>query len=84
MLFGGKSAEHEVSLQSAKNVYAALDRERYDVVLIGIDKSGRWHWYGDSMNLLNEDDPKHISLGQAESPGGGARCGNLPAYYLGW
>ncbi len=68
LLFGGKSAEHEVSLQSAKNVYAALDRERYDVVLIGIDKSGRWHWYGDSMNLLNEDDPKHISLGPGGKP----------------
>jgi D-alanine-D-alanine ligase len=42
ILFGGRSAEHEVSLQSAKNVCDALDRNKYDVVLIGIDKSGQW------------------------------------------
>lgn len=36
----GKSAEHEVSLQSAKNVMEAIDPSKYDVVLIGIDKSG--------------------------------------------
>ncbi len=42
ILFGGKSAEHEVSLRSAKNVAAALDPRKYDVVAIGIEKSGRW------------------------------------------
>lgn len=43
VLFGGKSAEHEVSLQSAKNVVASLDKKKYEVVLIGIDKKGVWH-----------------------------------------
>lgn len=43
LLFGGRSAEHEVSLVSARNVYDALDKEKYDVVLIGIDKQGAWH-----------------------------------------
>ena len=38
IIFGGKSAEHEVSLQSAKNILDALDKERFDVSLIGIDK----------------------------------------------
>ena len=42
VLFGGKSAEHEVSLRSAKNIVAALDPDTYDVVAIGIEKSGRW------------------------------------------
>lgn len=42
ILFGGKSAEHEVSLQSARNVIAALDRTKYDPVLIGINKNGQW------------------------------------------
>jgi D-alanine-D-alanine ligase len=42
ILFGGKSAEHEISLQSAKNVYEALDKEKYNPVLIAIDKTGRW------------------------------------------
>lgn len=42
LLFGGKSVEHEVSLMSAKNVAEAMDRNKYDVIFIGIDKSGRW------------------------------------------
>jgi D-alanine-D-alanine ligase len=43
VIFGGRSAEHEVSVISARSVLAALDRERYDVMTIGIDKEGRWH-----------------------------------------
>ncbi len=42
IIFGGKSAEHEVSLQSAKNVVAALDGEKYNPVLIKIEKEGKW------------------------------------------
>jgi D-alanine-D-alanine ligase len=44
ILYGGKSAEHEVSLQSARNICDALDREKYEPVLLGIDKTGRWHY----------------------------------------
>ncbi len=43
IIFGGKSAEHEVSLRSAKNVVEALAAEKYDPVLIGIDKEGVWY-----------------------------------------
>jgi D-alanine-D-alanine ligase len=42
LLFGGRSAEHEVSRASAANVLRALDPERYDVSLIGIARDGRW------------------------------------------
>ncbi|MDP6039679.1 MAG: D-alanine--D-alanine ligase A, partial [Candidatus Latescibacteria bacterium] len=42
VLFGGKSAEHEVSLQSARNIIDAIDKDKYEVVPIGIDKSGQW------------------------------------------
>src|SRR5665213_2905043 len=42
ILFGGKSVEHEVSIQSARNVYEAIDKTKFEIVLIGIDKSGRW------------------------------------------
>ncbi len=62
ILFGGKSTEHEVSLQSAKNIVAALDRNIYDVTLIGIDKEGGWHLNSDSNFLLNSQDPKLIAL----------------------
>lgn len=62
ILFGGKSAEHEVSLMSAKNVIEAIDRESYDVVLIGVDQSGTWHLL-DEMHYLNHaDDAKNIQL----------------------
>lgn len=42
VLFGGRSAEHEVSLQSAKNVIENLDSSQFDVIPIGIDKQGNW------------------------------------------
>jgi D-alanine-D-alanine ligase len=42
ILFGGKSAEHEISLISARNIVAAMDRNKYEIVSIGIDKQGRW------------------------------------------
>jgi D-alanine-D-alanine ligase len=42
LVFGGKSAEHEISLQSAKNILDALDKGKYQAVLIGIDKEGKW------------------------------------------
>lgn len=62
ILFGGKSAEHEVSLQSAKNVIDAIDKDKYEVSLIGIDKTGRWLLPNKSQFLLNESDPKLIKL----------------------
>jgi D-alanine-D-alanine ligase len=43
LLYGGLSSEHEVSINSARNVYAALDPERYQITLIRIDRAGRWH-----------------------------------------
>jgi D-alanine-D-alanine ligase len=42
LLFGGRSAEHDVSKASAANVLRALDPDRYDVSLIGITRDGRW------------------------------------------
>jgi len=66
ILFGGKSSEHEVSLQSAKNVIAAIDKEKYNVVLIGIDKTGRWYLNENSRFLLNSHDPKRIALEKSE------------------
>ena len=65
VLFGGKSAEHEVSLVSAKNIINALDKNKYEVVPIGINKDGRW-LLGDSKNyLLNSDNVKLIKINQS-------------------
>jgi D-alanine-D-alanine ligase len=62
IVFGGRSAEHEVSLQSARNVIDSLDKDRYEPVLIGIDKEGRWFLNENSMQLLDAGDPKLIRL----------------------
>lgn len=42
VIFGGRSGEHQVSLVSARSVMAALDREKYEVVPIGITREGAW------------------------------------------
>ncbi len=60
LVFGGKSPEHEISLRSARNVLAAIDKTRYNPILIGISPSGHWHLYdsrkiialGDKLNTL--------------------------------
>ncbi len=64
LLFGGCSSEHEVSLLSTKNVLRAIDPSKYELVLIGIDKEGRWHVCDPSHYLLQADDPKQIALGK--------------------
>ncbi|WP_010529288.1 D-alanine--D-alanine ligase [Lentibacillus jeotgali] len=65
IIFGGKSAEHEVSLQSAKNIVDAIDKNKYEVVLIGIDKQGEWHINDKSSYLINEENPKLIQLNKS-------------------
>jgi D-alanine-D-alanine ligase len=63
ILFGGKSAEHEISLLSAKNVFEAIDRGKFEPVLVGIDKSGRWLFLNDAQKfLINSDNPALVSL----------------------
>ncbi|MDT8307713.1 MAG: D-alanine--D-alanine ligase family protein [Anaerolineae bacterium] len=51
VIFGGRSGEHEVSLMSARSVMAALNKQKYEVVPIGIDRSGQW-LVGDVMRAL--------------------------------
>lgn len=57
VLFGGRSAEHEVSLVSAASVINALDKSKYDVVPIGISKKGRWLSVVNAIQLLKEHAP---------------------------
>jgi len=62
LLFGGRSAEHEVSLQSARNVLAALDVTRYEPVLIAISKQGEWFLYENGILLQSSEDPENVRL----------------------
>lgn len=50
LLFGGESSEHDVSISSARNVYAAIDDELYDIHLGYIDSHGKW-WLLDSFDM---------------------------------
>lgn len=52
VLFGGRSAEHEVSLVSAQSVMQALDKNKYEIIPIGIALSGEWVVGKDSLELL--------------------------------
>jgi D-alanine-D-alanine ligase len=53
VLFGGRSAEHEISCISARSVVDALDPERNEVVLVGITREGRWHLLGEVPSLAS-------------------------------
>ena len=52
ILFGGRSAEHEVSLESAVNVINAMNKDKYEPVLIGIDRQGTWFRNENALLLL--------------------------------
>lgn len=72
VIFGGKSAEHAVSLMSAKSIWEHLDREKYDPFLIYINRVGEWALTGNTgfreEELRNEAFRPFLPWG----PGGGA------------
>lgn len=55
VLFGGSSTEYEISLQSAHAVLTHLDRDRYEPVLLGITRDGRWLLYQGPVDALLDD-----------------------------
>ena len=74
ILFGGRSGEHEVSLLSAASVFNAIDKDKYEVVPIGITKEGRWVTAADAERLLHGkfEDNKHLRAGDPEATPGAA------------
>ena len=56
------SAEHQVSLMSAKNVIQAINRDKYEPVIIGIDTKGKWLLLDENQFLLNGDDTKNVEI----------------------
>ena len=52
VLFGGRSAEHEVSVSSARSMLEAIDRDQYELVMVGISREGRWLVAEDAQRLL--------------------------------
>lgn len=68
IMFGGKSAEHEISLISAMNIIKALDRQKYTPLLIGVDKDGMWHLQEEATFLGQEPNPKTVRLTSRNRP----------------
>lgn len=62
ILFGGQSAEHEISILSARNVLAALDRSRFEPMLIGITPDGRWIAQDEQRLLASTQDPRLVRI----------------------
>lgn len=52
ILFGGVSSEHDISCVSAKSIISNIDYNKYNVIIIGITKQGKWFIYNDNVNLL--------------------------------
>jgi D-alanine-D-alanine ligase len=77
VLFGGRSGEHEVSLLSAASVLQAIDKDKYEVVPIGITKEGRWLTPAHAERLLRgeshvEHEGRHLRAGDPETTPGAA------------
>ena len=74
ILFGGRSGEHEISLLSAASVFKAIDKNKYEVVPIGITKEGRWVTAADAERLLygKSEEGKHLRAGDPEATPGAA------------
>ena len=56
LLFGGQSAEHEISVLSARSVNTAIDTSRYEVILAGISRLGQWFLDEGQRSLLEQDE----------------------------
>lgn len=55
LLYGGKSAEHEISVLTAKSIINNLDREKYKLFLIYVEKSGKWNYLGESPKTVEDE-----------------------------
>lgn len=70
VLFGGKSGEHEISCISATSVIRAVDKEKYDIITIGITKAGEWLLYEGPVDNIESGAWEKIARAElAEDPG---------------
>ena len=85
IVFGGRSGEHEVSLLSAASILESIDRSKFDVVPIGISKSGHWLVSAAAHGLLEGASPasapqKELRAGDPDAtPGAKVLAGGTPA-----
>lgn len=55
ILFGGASSEHDISCISAKSILENIDKEKYNIVMLGITKQGEWFLFDDDVTMLPND-----------------------------
>ncbi len=68
VIFGGKSAEHEISLISAKNIIANADKNKYEIYPIGISKNGEFFLFSGDNYILDIHDAKKVRLNTNGAP----------------
>lgn len=68
IIFGGRSGEHDVSLRSAQAIMRAIDRERFEVVPIGITRDGQWLTQGDPLRELAASSRLPLAPGDDSAP----------------
>ncbi|RXK84654.1 D-alanine--D-alanine ligase [Chlorobaculum sp. 24CR] len=69
LFFGGKSAEHEISIISARSIAAQIDRNRYELSPLYIDRDGKWHGLACSQTVLDTDIAALLRSGSPEAAG---------------
>ncbi|MCT4593729.1 MAG: D-alanine--D-alanine ligase [Anaeromicrobium sp.] len=69
VIFGGESGEHEVSLMSATSVINAIDKEKYEVISIGITKKGKWMIYDGPVDKIETGEWENIAIDRIKSDG---------------
>jgi len=85
VLFGGRSGEHEISLLSAASVFKAIDKDKFEVIPIGITKEGRWVTSGEAERLLSGKPPHeehHLRAGDPEATPAAAVLQNGEAFVM--
>jgi D-alanine-D-alanine ligase len=78
VLFGGRSAEHEVSVISARSVIEALDPERYEAIAIGVTRQGHWQLMPDGPPALGSGAAPSSLAGVADASGRGVALDQEP------
>jgi D-alanine-D-alanine ligase len=67
ILYGGRSVEHDVSLRSAANIFDRIDKEKFDVALIGITREGQWFLTASVTPRIEDGEPVSLRL-NAQKP----------------
>lgn len=62
IFFGGRSAEYSVSLQSAYSVIKAIDLSKFEIIMIGITKSGQFKYFNDNVEMIKDDSWEKSSM----------------------